>query len=175
MRSWTPPHSFHANTAYRSVCVHAKTVVPPRSVTCSITPAVVPPPAPYRTMSTAETVPSVPQGHPIVNSQPDESTSVASLTAANLEIPAPVTHLVVGIDMNVVARLTRFAATMLSRILASTLRQLLKSERPPLAADDVNCSCDFVTGASNIMCGVMCFAVFLPISFLIATCNFTDI
>jgi len=95
MRSWTPPHSFHANTAYRSICVHPKTVVPPRSVTCSITPAVVPPPAPYRTMSTAETVPSVPQGHPIVNSQPDESTSVASLTAANLEIPAPVTHLVV--------------------------------------------------------------------------------
>ena len=67
---------------------------------------------------TAETVPSVPQGHPIVNSQPDESTSVASLTAVNLEIPA---------------------ATMLSRILASTLRQLLKSERHPLAADDVNC------------------------------------
>jgi len=86
-------------------------------------------------MSTAETVPSVLQGHPIVNSQLDESTSVA-LTAANLDIPAPVTHLVVRIDMNVVARLTRFAATMLSRILASTLRQLLKSERPPLAADD---------------------------------------
>jgi len=100
--------------------------------------------------------------------------SVASLTAANHEIPAPVTHLVVRIDINVVVRLTRFAATMLSRILASTLRQLLKSERPPLAADDVNCSCDFVTGASNIMCGVMRFAVFLPISFLIATCNFTD-
>ena len=50
MLSWTPPHSFHANTAYRSVCVHAKTVVPvlPRSVSCSITPAVVPPPALYR-------------------------------------------------------------------------------------------------------------------------------
>jgi len=75
MRSWTPPHSCHANTAYRSVCVHAKTVVPPRSVTCSITPVVVPPPAPYRTMSTAETVQSVPQGHPIVNNQPDESRS----------------------------------------------------------------------------------------------------
>ena len=58
---------FSRNTAYGSVCVHAKTVVPPRSVTCSITPVVVPPPAPYRTMSTAETVPSVPQGHPIVN------------------------------------------------------------------------------------------------------------
>jgi len=120
----------------------------------------------------------VPQGHPIVNSQPDESTNVASLTAANLEIPAPVTHLVVGIDMNVVARMTRFGASMLSRILASTLRQLLKSERPPLAADDVNCSCDFMSlalRASNIVCGVMRFAIFLPISFFIATCNFTDI
>jgi len=83
MRSWTSPHSFHANTAYRSVCVHTKTVVPPRSVTCSITPAIVPLPAPYRTMSTAETVPSVPQGHPIVNSQPDESTSSSSVSRSS--------------------------------------------------------------------------------------------
>ena len=47
-------------------------------------------------------------------SEPDGSTNVV-LTAAHLEIPAPVIRLVVGIETNVVARLTRdVAATMLS-------------------------------------------------------------
>ena len=53
-------------------------------------------------------------GASAVNSRPDESTSVA-LTAANLQIPDPVTRLVVIEDRDErrVARLTRVAATML--------------------------------------------------------------
>ena len=99
MRSWTTPH---INTAYRSVAVHAKSEDPGTATFYHLQHHASGRAASSAVANYVYGRDRVPHGHPIINSRPDESTSVA-LTAANLEIPVPVTRLVMRIDTNVVA------------------------------------------------------------------------